>query len=432
MSIFSPDRDDSQALADEMIAEQLAREGFALNNYFYRSDVIYRRELANIIYKSWLYAGHISQIPEIGDYFLFQVVNDSIIVCRDESNQVRTLINSCRHRGARVCEETQGNKKTFVCPYHGWVYNTDGSLKHARDMHADASFSCKHYPLKHVKMHISHGMIFVNLSETPNDFGSALQIIEPMIAPYQFETAKIAESRTYKISANWKFAVENYVECYHCASSHRKYAKMHTLREMWCNVEDQVMAMRKRSPGITGQSADFVKEDFRIYTNAPAFGCDVSHMRYGLYDGYLTGSEDGQPVAPLLGTIKGYDGGVADFQFGPLCFMLTYPDHGVLYSFIPRSHHETDLHVIWFVNGDAVEGRDYDREKLSWLWHNTTLEDEYIISRNAEGALSNCYTPGPLHPTFEVVEAALISWILHAIDRRPDKPAQKMRAIRQS
>jgi len=432
MRIFASDRDDSQALADEMIAGQLTREGFALDNYFYHSEVIYRRELANIIYQSWLYAGHVSQIPEIGDYFLFEVANDSIIVCRDENNQVHTLVNSCRHRGARVCEEPQGNRKTFVCPYHGWVYNTDGSLRHARDMHVDTGFSCEHYPLKHVHMHISHGMVFVNLADAPNDFASALQIIEPMIAPYQFETAKIAESRTYKIKANWKFAVENYVECYHCASSHRKYAKMHTLREMWCNVKDQVMAMRERSPLITGQSAEFVKEYFQIYTNAPAFGCDVSHMRYGLYDGYLTGSEDGQAVAPLLGTIKAYDGGVADFQMGPLCFMLTYPDHSVLYRFVPRSQHETDLHVVWFVRGDALEGRDYDREKLTWLWHNTTLEDEYIISRNAEGALSSGYTPGPLHPAFEVVEAAFISWVLHAIDRRPDKPAQALRAIRQS
>ncbi|MGL4564304.1 MAG: aromatic ring-hydroxylating oxygenase subunit alpha [Halioglobus sp.] len=432
MRIFASDRDDSQALADEMIAGQLTREGFALDNYFYHSEVIYRRELANIIYQSWLYAGHISQIPDKGDYFLFQVANDSIIVCRDENNQVHALVNSCRHRGARVCEEPQGNRKTFVCPYHGWVYNTDGSLRHARDMDVDTGFSCDQYPLKHVHMHISHGMIFVNLADTPNDFASALQVIEPMIAPYKFETAKIAESRTYKIRANWKFAVENYVECYHCASSHRKYAKMHTLREMWCNVKDQVMAMRQRSPLITGQSADFVKEHFQIYTNAPAFGCDVSHMRYGLYDGYLTGSEDGQAVAPLLGTMKAYDGGAADFQMGPLCFMLTYPDHGVLYSFIPRSQHETDLHVVWFVNGDAQEGRDYDREKLTWLWHNTTLEDEYIISRNAEGALSSGYTPGPLHPAFEVVQAAFLSWILHAIDRRPDKPAHVLRNIRQS
>lgn len=430
MHIFASDRDDSQAVADQMIAEQLTKEGVALNNYFYHSDVIYRRELANIIYKSWLYAGHVSQIPNAGDYFLFEVANDSIIVSRDENNQVHALINSCRHRGARVCEEKQGNKKTFVCPYHGWVYNTDGTLKHARDMQVDAKFSCDHYPLKHVNMHINHGMIFVNLSDNPNDFGAALKIIEPMIAPYQFEKAKIAESRTYKIKANWKFAVENYVECYHCASSHRQYAKMHTLREMWCNVEDRVMAMRSRSPDITGQTADFVRDDWQIYGNAPAFGCDVSHMRYGLYDGYLTGSQDGQPVAPLMGTIKGYDGGVGDFQMGPLCFMLNYPDHGVLYNFIPRAHHETDLHIVWFVNGDAVEGKDYNKEKVSWLWHHTTLEDEYIIMRNAEGALSSGYEPGPLHPTFEVVEAAFINWVLHAIDRRPEKPAQPLRAIK--
>jgi Rieske 2Fe-2S family protein len=416
MHVFASDRDDSQLLADEMITKQLTKSGFALDNYFYLSNVVYRRELANIIYKSWLYAGHISQIPNNGDYFLFEVASDSVIISRDDQGNIHALINSCRHRGARVCEEKSGHRKTFVCPYHGWVYNNDGSLKHARDMHVAENFSCDDYPLKTIHTVIKHGFIFINFDENPNDFETALNMLEPMLGPYQFEKAKIAEMRTYKIKANWKLAVENYLECYHCASSHRAFAKMHTLRELWCNVKDRVESMREKSPAITGQSTDFVKTHWQIYGDAPAFGCDVAHMRYGLYDGFLTGSQDGQPLSTLMGTIKDYDGGVGDFQLGPLCFMLNYPDHGVLYNFIPRGHHHTDLHIVWFVNGNAVDGEDYDKDALAWLWHHTTLEDEYIITRNAEGVLSNGYAPGPLHPEFERVEANFISWVLQTIN----------------
>jgi Rieske 2Fe-2S family protein len=99
--------------------------------------------------------------------------------------------------------------------------------------------------------------------------------------------------------------------------------------------------------------------------------------------------------------------------------MLIYPDHGVLYNFIPRGLHDTDLHMHWFVRADAVEGEDYAKEDVVWLWHHTTLEDEYIITRNAEGALSRFYEPGPLHPEFEHIQSQFLRWVLNTIDNTP-------------
>ena len=90
-----------------------------------------------------------------------------------------------------------------------------------------------------------------------------------------------------------------------------------------------------------------------------------------------------------------------DFQIGPLAFMLNYPDHCVLYRFTPRSRTSTDMELVWFVRGDAEEGRDYDRQAVIWLWDRTTKEDEYIISRNSAGVNSRFFEPGPYHPEFE-------------------------------
>ena len=90
---------------------------------------------------------------------------------------------------------------------------------------------------------------------------------------------------------------------------------MHTLKDRDCNVEHLVQAMLERTEevtGVPGMGTDYE----RIYLDAEGFGACAYTMRYGLYDGYLTGSEDGQPVAPLMGHIKGYDGGVGDFQLG--------------------------------------------------------------------------------------------------------------------
>ena len=117
-----------------------------------------------------------------------------------------------------------------------------------------------------------------------------------------------------------------------------------------------------------------------------------------------------------MGSIKDYDGGVADVQMGPLTNMLNYPDHCVLYRFIPRSLTSTDMQVIWFVKGDAQEGLDYDKERLIWLWHNTTLEDEFIIRRNSEGLNSHFFEPGPYHPEFESTVNEFINWYLHTLE----------------
>ena len=108
--------DDTPARLADKVAAQLAKPGYAMDPYFYRSHLVYEKELDRILYRSWLYAAHVSQLPDPGDYVLFELGEDSIIVSRDEQGNVHALMNICRHRGARVCEAAEGNRKSFVCP----------------------------------------------------------------------------------------------------------------------------------------------------------------------------------------------------------------------------------------------------------------------------------------------------------------------------
>ncbi|MCR8923177.1 aromatic ring-hydroxylating dioxygenase subunit alpha [Dasania sp. GY-MA-18] len=411
MKFIATDVTDSKDKMKAMVAEQLKKKGFAINPYFYRSHVTYQAELENILFKSWLYAGHISQIPNNGDYFLFELAEDSIIISRDQNGEVQALMNICRHRGARVCEEHSGNRKTFVCPYHGWVFNTDGSLKMARAMEMKEGFDPKDYGLKKARLEIFEGLIFVNTDPNAADFKAPLEKLRVPLSAYDLPNAKIAHSHTYKIDANWKLAIENYQECYHCATSHRQYAKLHSLKDLEeksAPINEAMHARSEAMTGLPGLTVDF----YEACNYANGFGADVYHSRYALYDDFKTGSRDGQPVAPLMGSFKGYDGGAGDFQMGPLCFMLNYPDHCVLYRFTPRGLTQTDLEVVWFVKGDAVEGKDYDKDEVTYLWHHTTLEDEYIITRNSEGVNSHFFEPGPYHPEFEEPCIEFIDWYL--------------------
>ncbi|MBC59459.1 MAG: aromatic-ring-hydroxylating dioxygenase subunit alpha [Gammaproteobacteria bacterium] len=416
MKFIATDVTDSPAKLAETVNAQLKKPGFAIDPYFYRSHVTYQWELEQIIYKSWIYAGHISQIPNKGDYFLFEIGEDSVIVSRDGNGIVCALHNICRHRGARVCEDKNGNSKSFVCPYHGWVYDIDGTLKVARDMESLEGFCRDDYGLKKVRLEIFEGMIFINCDSKAADFRAPLEKMKVQLGAYDLGSAKIAESQVYEIDANWKLCLENYLECYHCATSHRSYAKLHTLKELENKVKsinEAMLARAERVTGVAGIGHDF----YDYYDQASGFGACSYHSRYALYEGYKTGSEDGKSVAPLMGKMQGYDGGAGDFQMGPLTFMLNYPDHCVLYRFIARGMTKTDMELVWFVNGNAIEGEDYEKERLTWLWHQTSVEDEKIITQNSEGVNSHFFTPGPYHPEHEETCMKFIKWYLNALHR---------------
>lgn len=98
---------DSQDLAEKNISKAKSKDGFALENYFYRSEIIYERELKEIIFKSWFYACHISEVPNKGDFKTVEVGEDSIIIARDKEGNISASANTCRHRGARVCSEIE-------------------------------------------------------------------------------------------------------------------------------------------------------------------------------------------------------------------------------------------------------------------------------------------------------------------------------------
>ena len=422
MHLIATQVDDSLGRLSEKLAAEKARPEYAIDPYFYRSHLVFERELEHLVFKSWLYALHSSEIPNKGDYQIIEIGEDAIIVVRGEDGEIRAMHNICRHRGARVCEGPSGNRKTFVCPYHGWVYELDGSLKAARETHVMPNFDKSKLGLKPVRCVEYMGLVFINCDPNAGDLLAALEPLQEPLGAYDLAHAKVAHRQTYRVDANWKLVLENYLECYHCATSHRAYARLHTLKDLEEKSAPLVAAMLQDSDAVTG-IAGMSKTHTKIYSDAMSFGACAHTMRYGLYEGFKTGSQDGQPVAPLMGEIKDYDGGAGDYQMGPLTFMLNYPDHCVLYRFLPRSLTETDMELVWFVREDAEEGRDYDLESLTWLWHHTTLEDEYIILRNNLGVNSRFFEPGPYHSEFEFTLQEFIHWYLQTLEQTLPAPA---------
>jgi phenylpropionate dioxygenase-like ring-hydroxylating dioxygenase large terminal subunit len=384
------------------------KEKTALAQAFYKDSSIYDRDITEIYLKSWLYAGHISEIPNVGDWFLFELADESVIIIRSSADEVNALVNVCRHRGSKICLEQTGCSKVLVCPYHSWGYALDGQLLGAP--HMNDNFDKSKISLKKVHAEVIEGMIHINFAEDPAPFDIIRKGLTDSLRPYRLDKAKVAHRQTYPINANWKLSVENYTECYHCASSHLEYSRGHSLARpeaRSAKLMDEVMN-RAAACGLSDKSQS------SYYQQAEGFGADYSYERYPMWHGHITGSDDGKSVAPLMGNIKGYDGGTTDFQIGPVCFALAYCDYVVIYRFTPLSQDTSECDITWLVNGDAEEGKDYHKDRVVWLWDVTTDADKRIIESNAKGVNSRYYEPGPLSE-MEEFTAKFQSWYLDAI-----------------
>lgn len=376
--------DDLAALLDS------PQPGLALPRAFYTSQALYDAEMARYWNASWIWVGHVSQIPEPGDFFTFDYGPESIIIARDRAGEVGAFLNVCRHRGSRVCTAKAGNTRVFACPYHAWTYELDGRLRVAHQM--GAGFDAGAHGLLRAHIRVFQGLILICTAQTPPDIDPLLDRLAPLTAPFGLTRMQIAHEASYPVPANWKLAIENYMECYHCAPAHLEYSRSHSIKDPASMTPELMGRLR-----VAAEAAGL--PDATVEVNGlegPPVPVDGYYRRYPLYDGYETGSQSGTPLAPLLGDLTQFDGGATDLQLGILNNFLIYADHAVGYRFVPRGVQETDIQVVWYVREGAEKGRDYDRDALIWLWHVTSLDDERIIRVNQEGVNSHHFAPGPL------------------------------------
>jgi Rieske 2Fe-2S family protein len=403
--------DDRDRLA-ALVARQPA--GATLLHEFYSDPLIFARDIASIHLRHWLCVGHSSRIPKPGDWFLFDLANESLIVVRGRDGEIRALVNVCRHRGSHVCYEPEGHSRAFVCPYHAWTYDLDGRLRSAR--HMGEGFDPSGHSLAQVHVRVLEGLIFVCFADRPPRLDDVEQTLRASLGRHGWAKAKVAHRAVYSADANWKLVTENYQECYHCRPAHPEFARFHAtekpeeeVAELRAEARQRWAAMGIEIPTVTH------------WPGGSAPGQEgVSCFHDATYPGAVTGSEDGRPVAPLMGDFRDYDGGFTYAEVGPASFFLAYSDYGVMYLFVPRDVQRTDMEVVWLVREDAREGVDYDRARLVWMWDVTSLADKKIIDHNQKGVNSRYYRPGPYGP-MEATTRSLSEWYLEQI--RPDADA---------
>jgi len=381
--------------------------GYSLPQDFYTSPDVFTWDMDRVFRTYWLFAGHVSQIPRPGDYFLYQIGAESIIVMRGEGGQIHAHHNVCRHRGSHLLLEESGHAGKIVCPYHAWAYNRDGSL--AACLHMPEDFDMSRYGLQPVRVGVAEGLIYLSMAETPPDFAPFAGDLAHFLGDFELADAKIAHHARYEVACNWKLLGENFCECYHCGPAHPEYC-------------DKVMyaAATAHPKSISAPAAQAVEDKARAHF--ARIGLNAGHRagawyycgRQAMRPGYVSMSRDGQPVAPLLGRLRHPDAGNFSFFAHPTSICEASGDQAVLIQFTPFGPKRTRADVYWLVRGDAEEGRDYWVDELIWFWKTTAEQDWTICENNQAGVDSVAYRPGP----YSLVEGGVetyIRWYLNAL-----------------
>jgi phenylpropionate dioxygenase-like ring-hydroxylating dioxygenase large terminal subunit len=391
---------------DELI--RLRKPGYSLPAEFYLSPDIYRLDLERMLVKHWHCAGHVSQVPAAGDWIELAVDRESVLVIRGDDGVIHALANVCRHRGSRLCDGPAGHAKggRLICPYHAWVYRTDGTLALARMTPED--FDSAGHGLRTLPIHVTEGLILVSLDDAPLALDEVDDMLRATIGPLGWADAKVVHTQTFPIAANWKLALENQVECYHCAPSHPEFFKVHSQGRADIAGARMESVDRARAQGI-----DIPCRDQWALAALPGQEADYCN-RYGMWGGAVTASEDGDLVAPLMGFTEP-DGGFTIFYVGLWNHFLAYADYGAIFRYAPRSVDRTDLVVTWLVRGDAEQGVDFDVDRLTWLWRITAAADRRIVEANQQGVSSRFYEPGPYVMPIESSANRLIDWYVDAL-----------------
>ncbi|HEY9126150.1 MAG TPA: aromatic ring-hydroxylating dioxygenase subunit alpha [Acidobacteriaceae bacterium] len=194
---------------------------------WYTSAVMAEAERMRVLGATWQVVGRIDQAARPGDYFTVDLAGERLVVVRDAAGVLRAFYNVCRHHAAAVATEACGHAQSFRCPYHGWNYGLDGTLKGMPEFAGVCNFTREENGLIPVAVEAWELFIFVNLAskpgiETPEPLADFLGLIVAQIEPLHLNALHFHSRREYTLACNWKVYVDNYLDGgYHVPHLHK-------------------------------------------------------------------------------------------------------------------------------------------------------------------------------------------------------------------
>ena len=311
----------------------------------YISEDFMQSEWEGIWTKAWLFAGLESDLLEPGDFFIYDIGRESIVITRNNENEISAFYNVCQHRGNKIVTLESGSFSKVSCPYHGWTYGLDGTLEHVPDRELfKEGVPCEEKSLKPVKVSVWAGLVFINMDENSSSLETFLGPIVDQLKPYKFEKMNLVKHQTVSLlETNWKTVRDNFLEQYHVDFIHPQHASFvdccDAENDLWpfghtrTMVTSPVVNPRYSTPD---EPPEFMKDYLKgLRLNPDDFHGKVPEIRKAI-----------KKQKRVIGDELGFDfseftddqvSDVLQYDIFPNIFMTIHPER--LWIFGPKPHH---------------------------------------------------------------------------------------------
>ena len=368
--------------------EQPASLISTLPGQYYTDPAIFALEQSHVFEDMWFCVVRSSDLPTPGSFEKVQVGKESVLVVRSRDGGLRAFLNVCRHRGAQICTEDSGAvRRAFQCPYHAWTYDLDGKLIAAPNLTKMPDIDRVQYGLRTVHVREWLGYVWVSLADEPASFESTVmqEIVDRLgevenLDHYDLANLSVGRRIVYDVKANWKLIVENFMECYHCATIHPELTEV----------------LPEFADGMAAQA--FVNHGAEFADGVQGFTVDGSEG----VDAIPTIDPD-QDRRYYAVTIK------------PQVFVNMVPDHIIFHRMFPMGPDRTVVECDWLFLPSVVEsGRDVS--KSVELFHRVNSQDFEACERTQPALSSRMYADGGVLVPSEHHIGEFHDWLLARID----------------
>jgi phenylpropionate dioxygenase-like ring-hydroxylating dioxygenase large terminal subunit len=326
---------------------------------------VFAWELDNL-FRGWVCVGHVLAVGEPGRFVTRELGPDSVLVIAGEDGRPRAFLNVCRHRGARIVEETEGSvRKRLRCPYHAWSYGLDGSLRAAPHMDGvdDFEFGC--WGLIEVRLEVVGGLVLIDLSGEAPDVDEHIGELRTHLDRYRLERLEPADAREYEVEANWKGIAENYNECLHCPGVHPELNAL----------SDYMSGTEALGRGAWCGGSMTLRE-----------GASTMALANG------NGHTNGRPA--IEGLADRDLETVLYLALFPNALVSLHPDYVMLHTLWPRAADRTDVICEWFFEPETIARDDFDGSDAVGFWDMVNRQDWHVCELTQKGVRTRGYSAG--------------------------------------
>ena len=350
----------------------------------------YERELKRIWHRNWIYAGRTSELIPARAYRTFELGDQKLLLVRGDDGRLHGFHNTCRHRGAALCRDSEGMLRTgaIVCPYHAWTYSLQGELlRTSSKRHADG-FGLTDFPLYQIKVHEWSGFIFVALTDAPPPFEKLFDLPMDRLDAWPLEDLKVGHVLLKNIQCNWKIFWENYHECLHCPAVHPELSQLVPLY-------GRGLLEERDDPNWSLHAAEVDPK----YKGGLRAGASTWSL-----DGQLTGkpfpglSEDDRKLGAVYLTAL------------PSLFIVAHPDYVRVVRLRPLGPELTELRVEYLFSPETLADPNFDRRNVVDFTNRVMTEDAQVCDLNQRGLHAAPHVQGVVMPE-EYVIRQFHEWI---------------------